>query len=249
MSEIILEVKALSRLFGSFRAVDNISFSLKKGEILGMLGPNGAGKTTTLKIINGLTRQSSGQVTLFGMDAEKHRRKLKKRIGYMSQKFSLYPLMTAIENLRFFGGIFGLNRETLKREKETLLNLMGSGPGNIPVGDLPPGMRQIVALHLCLMTDPELIILDEPTSGVDPQVRRDFWQTIYSLKARGKSLIVSTHNLDEVSYTDRLVLMHQGRLILDGSLDSLLKERGQNSIEDLFISSIRQSGNTAEVSA
>ena len=114
MSEIILEVKALSRLFGSFRAVDNISFSLKKGEILGMLGPNGAGKTTTLTIINGLTRQSSGQVTLFGMDAEKNRRKFKKRIGYMSQKFSLYPLMTAIENLRFFGGIFGLNRECVR---------------------------------------------------------------------------------------------------------------------------------------
>jgi len=243
MSENILEVSSLTKLFGSFRAVAEVSFSLKRGEILGMLGPNGAGKTTTLKIINGLTRQSSGQVLLFGLDAEKNRGILKKRIGYMSQKFSLYPLLTALENLQFFGGLFSLKKETMKKQKEELLERIGTELSSIPVGDLPPGLRQIVALRLCLMTDPELIFLDEPTSGVDPQVRRDFWQTIYSLKEQGKSLIVSTHNLDEVAYTDRLVLMHRGHLILDGSLDRLLRDRRLNTIEDLFISSIKEFDN------
>ncbi len=240
MTETVLEVRSLNKLFGQFKAVDDLSFSMQRGEILGMLGPNGAGKTTTLKIINGLTLASSGRVLLFGHDAEKNRRALKRRLGYMSQKFSLYPLLTAAENLRFFGGIFGLDKRTLNRQSEELTARLGSGLDSVPVGGLPPGLRQVVALKLCLMTDPELIFLDEPTSGVDPQVRRDFWQDIYSLKEQGKTLIVSTHNLDEVAYTDRLILMHHGRLILDGKLDCLLRDWQVDTTEKLFISAIER---------
>jgi len=241
MSDAVLEVLSLSKFYGAFKAVDDVSFSLRPGEILGMLGPNGAGKTTTLKIINGLTLPSLGQVRLFGLDAEKNRSKLKKRLGYMSQKFSLYPLLTAVENLSFFGGLFGLDKKTMTRQKAELQERIGESLGRIPVGDLPPGLRQVVALKLCLMTDPQLIFLDEPTSGVDPQVRRDFWQDIYRLKEQGKSLIVSTHNLDEVAYTDRLLLMHQGRLILDGPLDELLASWKLDSTEELFISALEHS--------
>ena len=188
MAENIIEVRNLTKKFGSFTAVNSIDFDIKKGEILGFLGPNGAGKTTTIKMINGLLKITGGQILIKGRDSVKHRKTIKQVMGYMSQKFSLYPLLNSLENIEFFG----------------------------------------------LMTDPEIIFLDEPTSGVDPEVRRNFWFEIYRLKKQGKTLLVSTHNLDEVEYADRMLILHQGNLLMQGEPEQLLKIHNKASIDDLF---------------
>jgi len=247
MSETLLSVQNLVKAYGTFKAVDDLSFSLRKGEILGLLGPNGAGKTTTIRMLMGLHLPSAGTISLFDGTLPPGHPKLKRRLGYMSQKCSLYPLLTAQENLAFFGGLFGMPRTRLREERQQLEAHLGQEHRRTPVQELPPGLRQVTALQLCLMTDPELIVLDEPTSGVDPQVRRDFWQTIYRLKEAGKTLIVSTHNLDEVSFTDRLILMHHGRLVLDGPLEDLLTRWQQPDMEGLFITALKSAETREEV--
>ncbi|MCK4763511.1 MAG: ABC transporter ATP-binding protein [Candidatus Aminicenantes bacterium] len=242
----IIEVRDLTKKFGHFTAVNNICFSIAKGEILGFLGPNGAGKTTTIKMINGLLKITSGQVLIKGMDAEKNRREIKKIVGYMSQKFSLYPLLNSLENVEFFGGISGLNKSRI-REKQKEIEASVSLPIlKQKVADIPPGIKQKVALFVCLMTDPEIIFLDEPTSGVDPEVRRSFWSEIYRLKKEGKTILVSTHNLDEVEYADRMLIIHQGNIILEGEPDALLKKHNKDSIETLFKDAILDSEGTVE---
>jgi ABC-2 type transport system ATP-binding protein len=234
MEEHIIEVNELTKRFGGFTAVNRVSFNIAKGEILGFLGPNGAGKTTTIKMINGLLGITSGGVTVKGMDAGKHRKELKRIMGYMSQKFSLYPLLNALENIEFFGGVSGLSRAAVRKKQDEIEAVVDAALLKQKTADIPPGVRQKVALFVCLMTDPEIIFLDEPTSGVDPEVRRNFWFDIYGLKKQGKTVLVSTHNLDEVEYADRMLILHQGNLLMEGEPGALLKQHNQPSIEELF---------------
>lgn len=242
MIENIIEVRGLTKRFGSFTAVNAVDFDIKKGEILGFLGPNGAGKTTTIKMINGLLKISGGTVTVKGMDAEKQRKKVKRIMGYMSQKFSLYPLLNSLENIEFFGGISGLSQSRIKVKQAEVQQEIEPSLLKQAVSDIPPGIRQKVALFVCLMPDPEIIFLDEPTSGVDPEVRRNFWFEIYRLKTQGKTLLVSTHNLDEVEYADRMLILHRGNLLVEGEPDKLLKQHGKGSIEELFKEAVTNNG-------
>ena len=230
----IIEVNNLTKQFGDFIAVNNINFNIKKGEILGFLGPNGAGKTTTIKMIIGLLKITSGEIIVNGADASNNRKELKKVMGYMSQRFSLYPLLSSLENVEFFGGVSGLPRKTITKKEEEIKNMVNPLLLRQKVKDIPPGIRQKISLFVCLMTDPEIIFLDEPTSGVDPEVRRNFWYEIYDLKRRGKTILVSTHNLDEVEYADRILILHHGNLIVEGKPVELLKTHKKNSIENLF---------------
>jgi drug efflux transport system ATP-binding protein len=238
MSENIIEVNDLTKQFGRFVAVNQVNFTIKKGEILGFLGPNGAGKTTTIKMINGLLKISSGQVVIKGLDSIKHRKTLKQVMGYMSQKFSLYPLLNAYENIEFFAGISGLSRTAIQKKKDEMATELDETLLTQKVADLPPGIRQKVSLFVCLIPDPEIIFLDEPTSGVDPEVRRNFWFEIYRLKKLGKTILVSTHNLDEVEYADRMLILHRGNLLMEGEPDQLLKQHGKTSVHELFENAI-----------
>jgi ABC-2 type transport system ATP-binding protein len=233
-NENVIEVRNLTKRFGKFAAVDNVGFDIKRGEILGFLGPNGAGKTTTIKMITGLLKRTSGQVLVNGMDADTQRKEVKKILGYMSQKFSLYPLLHSLENIEFFGGISGLSKKEIKEKQTGITETIPLSLLKQKTGDIPPGVRQKVALFVCLMTNPEIILLDEPTSGVDPEVRRDFWFDIYHLKQQGKTILVSTHNLDEVEYADRLLILHRGRLIVEGEPEELLAKHRKESVEELF---------------
>jgi ABC-2 type transport system ATP-binding protein len=230
----IIEIRNLTKRFGHFTAVNSIRFNIKKGEILGFLGPNGAGKTTTIKMITGLLKRTSGEILIKGMDAGKNREEIKKMVGYMSQKFSLYPLLNSLENIEFFGGISSLSKKAIKEKQAYIMKTIDIALLKQKTGDIPPGIRQKIALFVCLMTDPEIIFLDEPTSGVDPEVRRNFWLEIYNLKQRGKTILVSTHNLDEVEYADRLLILHKGNLIVEGEPQELLKTHQKESVEQLF---------------
>lgn len=230
----IITVSNLTKKFGKFTAVDNVNFNIHKGEILGFIGPNGAGKTTTIKMINGLLSITSGEVWVQGKDIKKNLRQVKGIMGYMSQKFSLYPLLTAMENVEFFAGITGISRYGIEQLKEKLRNRIDPVFLDKLVNDVPPGVKQDVALFVSLISDPEIIFLDEPTSGVAPDARRSFWMEIYNLKKMGKTLLVSTHNLDEVAYVDRILMIHHGKKLVEGAPDDLLKTYQKESIEILF---------------
>jgi len=229
-----VEVRNLTKRFGRFTAVDRISFSVGQGEILGFLGPNGAGKTTTIKMILGLLEPSGGRITILGRDARRDRNEVKRAIGYMSQQFSLYPLLTVSENVEFFSGISGLKRPEIRARRAELEAELGNGLSRLQVRALPPGIRQKAALFVSLVADPELVFLDEPTSGVDPLARRAFWHAIYGLREKGKTILVTTHNLDEAEYADRILVLHRGAVVLDGRPRALLEERGAESVEQLF---------------
>jgi len=230
----MIEVHDLGKRFGDFVAVDGIDFTVERGEIMGFLGPNGAGKTTTLKMIMGLLRITTGSILIDGLDGESQRAGIKRISGYMSQKFSLYPLLTPLENVELFGGISGLARAEIRRHREELRGRLPGTMVRLPTADLPPGVRQQVALFVCLMTDPRVILLDEPTSGVDPGTRRRFWQEIYTLKKRGKTILVTTHNLDEAEYADRILIIHRGHKVLEGRPADLLERSGLPTMEALF---------------
>ena len=234
MSENIIEIKNLTKKFGKFTAVNAVSFNIKRGEILGFLGPNGAGKTTTIKMIIGLLKRTSGEILVKGMDVEKRLEEIKKVTGYMSQKFSLYPLLNSLENIEFFGGISSLSGNEIDEKQAYIMEAIEPALLKQKTADIPPGVRQKIALFVCLMTDPEIIFLDEPTSGVDPEVRRAFWFDIYNLKQQGKTILVSTHNLDEVEYADRILILHRGNLIVEGEPQELLKTHQKESVEHLF---------------
>lgn len=234
MNEPIISIRNLVKKFGNFTAVKNISFDILKGEILGFLGPNGAGKTTTIKMINGLLKISSGSIIIKGMDSEKERNKVKEIMGYMSQKFSLYPKLTAIENIEFFGGISGLKKKTILEKVKEISEDISNDSLKMMTEKLPPGIRQKVALFVALLPNPEIIFLDEPTSGVDPNVRREFWFDIYKLKKKGKTILVSTHNLDEVEYADRIIILHRGNILVKGKPEELKKTNNVETIEELF---------------
>jgi ABC-2 type transport system ATP-binding protein len=237
-----ISVRDLVKSFGSFQAVKGISFDVAPGEIVGFLGPNGAGKTTTIKMITGLLRITSGAVLIDGLDNRRHLAQVKKKLGYMSQKFSLYPLLTALENIEFFGGISGRTPRELQASMALMAEQVDAAVLKQKVQDVPPGIRQKVALFVCLLPEPEIILLDEPTSGVDPEARRLFWNEIYALKKQGKTLLVSTHNLDEAEYCDHIIIIHNGEIVAAGAPDELRRQKQKTSIEELFKDAIREHG-------
>ncbi|MCD6117746.1 ABC transporter ATP-binding protein [bacterium] len=240
LAENIVEVSSLTKRFGNFTAVDSINFNIRRGEVVVFLGPNGAGKTTTIKMMTGLLKITEGSVKVRGFDVKTDLKKVKEILGYMSQKFSLYPLLTSFENVEFFGGISDLSKPMIAGKKEELSKMIPADILNQKIEDIPPGYKQKVALFVCLLPDPEVIFLDEPTSGVDPETRRSFWQEIYNLKNRGKTLLVTTHNLDEAFYSDRVIVINRGNIILEGEPRELLNSRKADSMETLFKEAIRE---------
>ncbi|MCX8159361.1 MAG: ABC transporter ATP-binding protein [Candidatus Saccharicenans sp.] len=214
----VVEVDRLTKKFGSFTAVDSISFSIEPGTIFGFLGANGAGKSTTIRMLCGLLRPSSGRARVAGFDVYKEAFRIKQVIGYMSQKFSLYLDLTVAENLEFFGRVYGLNDLRLQTSLARLKKITGlEGREGLLTSELPVGWRQRLALSCALLHDPEIIFLDEPTGGVDPLARRQFWDLIYEQAERGKTIFVTTHYLDEAEYCHQLRIIHAGRIIAAGS--------------------------------
>jgi len=234
--ETIIIVKNLVKKFGSFVANDNLNFEVYKGEIFGFLGANGAGKTTAIKILCGLSKPTSGEATIAGFDVYTQTEQIKNSIGYMSQKFSLYEDLTVTENIRFFGGIYGMTRKEIKLKTEQLLNKLGlQDSAKKLIKDLPLGWRQKLAFSIAIVHDPKIVFLDEPTGGVDPITRRQFWNQIYEAAAEGVTVFVTTHYMDEAEYCDRVSIMVDGKIAaLDTPLG--LKETFEaESMNEVFI--------------
>jgi len=234
--EKVIIAKDLTRTFGKFIAVDHISFDVNRGEIFGFLGANGAGKTTAIKMLTGILSSSSGQATVAGFDINKDRNRLKENIGYMSQKFSLYEDLTLKENIKFYGGIYGLNNaEIAKKTGEIVERLDLQEIENTLIAEIPLGWKQKIAFSVAIVHNPKIVFLDEPTSGVDPITRRQFWNLIYEAAENGITVFVTTHYMDEAEYCDRISMMVEGRIEALGSLQELLKKYESKSMDEVFI--------------
>ena len=211
MGEAVIKADKLTKRFGDFVAANEITFEVDKGEIFGFLGANGAGKTTAMRMLCGLSIPSSGKATIAGFDVYKQTEQIKKNIGYMSQKFSLYEDLTVLENIRFFGGIYGLTNRQLKEKSEQLIEQLGLQPeAKKLVVSLPLGWKQKLSFSVALLHEPKIVFLDEPTGGVDPVTRRQFWDLIYDASDRGVTIFVTTHYMDEAEYCNRVSIMVDG---------------------------------------
>ncbi len=220
--DLAIEVRDLSRHFGRFVAVDRVSFDVRRGEVFGFLGSNGAGKSTTIRMLCGLLMPTSGAAKVGGIDVGLAPEGVRRRIGYMSQKFSLYELLTVDENIRFYAGLYGLEGERLERRRRFALDIGGlAGRERELAGTLSGGWRQRLALGCALLHEPPIVFLDEPTGGVDPLSRREFWRLIDELSQRGTTVLVTTHYLDEAERCDRVAIMHEGRLAAIGTISEL----------------------------
>ena len=230
-----IEISGLTKKFGEFTAVDNISFNVRKGEIFGFLGANGAGKTTAMRILCGLSKPTSGGGTVAGFDIVKEPEKIKRHIGYMSQKFSLYPDLKVWENIRLFGGIYGLKDREIRQKTDMMLSrLEMTHVRDAFPGSLPLGWKQKLSFSIAMIHEPEIVFLDEPTGGVDPETRRRFWEMIYEEAAKGVAVFVTTHYMDEAEYCDRVSIMVDGRI---GALDSpacLKAAYGAENMDEVF---------------
>ena len=234
--EAAVHAQKLTKRFGDFTAVDELSLTVLQGEIFGFLGANGAGKTTAIRMFCGLLQPSSGFARVAGFDLRTHARDVKLNIGYMSQKFSLYDDLTVSQNIEFFGGIYGLARKQIAEKTERLLvELQLEGRGNLLTRALPLGWKQRLALGVSMLHDPPIIFLDEPTGGVDPISRRNFWRLIYDIAAAGKTVFVTTHYMDEAEYCGRLSIMYEGRIIELGKPGDLKRKYGLDSMQDVFV--------------
>lgn len=234
--EKIITVENLTKKFGDFTAVKGISFQVNKGEIFGFLGANGAGKTTAMKMLIGISNPTSGQANVAGFDVQTQSEEVKRNIGYMSQKFSMYDDLTVQENITFFGGIYGLSRKQIKTKTEKLIAELQLGNiAKTKVGALPLGWKQKLAFSVALLHEPKIVFLDEPTGGVDPITRRQFWELIYAEANKGTTIFVTTHYMDEAEYCNRVSIM------VDGVIEALdtpknLKEQFQvNSMNEVFL--------------
>jgi ABC-2 type transport system ATP-binding protein len=222
MTMAAIDVRGLSRRFGDFVAVDNLSFAVQPGEIFGFLGANGAGKSTTIRMLCGLLRPTSGTALVGGIDVAKDPEGVKRRIGYMSQRFSLYELLTVDQNIEFFGGIYGLNGDRLAARRRFVLDMAGlQGRQDALTRDLPGGWRQRLALGCAILHEPSIVFLDEPTGGVDPVSRRQFWDLIDDLSEAGTTVLVTTHYLDEAEHCHRIAIIHAGKLAALGTTTEL----------------------------
>jgi ABC-2 type transport system ATP-binding protein len=236
VTDLAIQVKDLTRAFGSFTAVDHISFDVRAGEVFGFLGANGAGKTTAMRMLIGLLAPTSGMARVAGFDVYKESEQIKRNIGYMSQRFSLYEDLTPRENIRLYGGIYGLTLAQIRERTDRMLARLGLGRvADEAVRSLPLGWRQKLAFSVALLHEPRLVFLDEPTSGVDPITRRQFWELIYEAASRGTTVLVSTHYMDEAEYCDRISIMVAGRIGAIGTPAELKQQYGVASIDDLFV--------------
>ena len=245
--ENVIEVEHLVKAFGSFHAVDDISFSVKRGEIFGFLGANGAGKTTAMHMLTGLNQPTSGTGTVVGYDIRTQHEQIKKHIGYMSQKFSLYEDLTVAENIRLFGGIYGMkDREIARKTDELLERLKFDDHKNDLVSSLPLGWKQKLAFSVSIFHEPGVVFLDEPTGGVDPATRRQFWELIYDAAARGITVFVTTHYMDEAEYCDRISIMVDGKISAIGTPDELKRRFHQPDMDHVFTYLARQATRSAD---
>lgn len=235
MDNKIIDVKNLTKKFGTFTAVDGISFDVAKGEIFGFLGANGAGKTTAIRMLCGLSRPTSGGGCVAGFDINSEPEKIKSHIGYMSQKFSLYSDLKVWENIRLFGGIYGLNRRLIaEKSKAILASLKMEEWKNTLVADLPLGWKQKLAFSIAMIHEPQIVFLDEPTGGVDPETRRNFWEIIYEASDHGTTIFVTTHYMDEAEYCNRVSVMVDGRIEAIGSPKDLKAAYGAANMDMVF---------------
>jgi ABC-2 type transport system ATP-binding protein len=233
--EIVIKTDKLTKQFGDFIATNAITFEVFAGEIFGFLGANGAGKTTAMKMLCGLSKPSSGAATIAGFDVYRQTDSIKKNIGYMSQKFSLYEDLSTIENIRFFGGIYGLNDRQIKEKSNRLISQLGlSKEANKLVGELPLGWKQKLAFSVAVLHDPRIVFLDEPTGGVDPVTRRQFWDLIYEAAERGITVFVTTHYMDEAEYCNRISMMVDGVLKELDTPTALKQKYGAASMDEVF---------------
>lgn len=247
MNDTVIEVEGLTKKFGSFTAVDAVSFSVAKGEIFGFLGANGAGKTTAMKMLIGISKPTAGRGRVAGFDVYRETEKIKKNIGYMSQKFSLYEDLTVRENIRFFGGVYGLGDRELKEKSAQLLErLEMAGEAKALVSSLPLGWRQKLAFSIAVLHEPQIVFLDEPTGGVDPITRRRFWEMIYEAAGRGITVFVTTHYMDEAEYCDRVSIMVDGRIEALDSPAQLKREFAADSMDAVFTALARKATRGAD---
>lgn len=238
----VIEVSHLVKAFGTFHAVDDISFSVRRGEIFGFLGANGAGKTTAMHILTGLNQPTSGSGRVAGCDIATEYEEIKKHIGYMSQKFSLYKDLTVRENIRLFAGIYGMSNKEIRRKTDMLLDrLHFSDHGDDIVASLPLGWKQKLAFSVSIFHEPEIVFLDEPTGGVDPSIRRQFWELIYEAADRGITVFVTTHYMDEAEYCDRISIMVDGKIKALGTPEALKRDLNQPDMDGVFTFLARQS--------
>jgi ABC-2 type transport system ATP-binding protein len=235
-SRYAIEAKDMVKKFGHFTANDHLSFQVEKGEIFGFLGANGAGKTTAIRILCGLSSPTSGEITVAGYDVYHQTEKIKRSIGYMSQKFSLYEDLTVKENFRFYGGIYGLSRKRIRERTDWLLEKLNFMHAiNHKISDIPLGWKQKLAFSIAIIHQPEIVFLDEPTSGVDPITRRQFWEMIYETAAQEVTVFVTTHYMDEAEYCNRVSIMDRGRIEALGTPNNLKQRYQASTMNDVFV--------------
>ena len=238
-----IQVDKLTRRFGSFTAVDTISFEVSQGEIFGFLGANGAGKTTAIRMLTGLLTPTEGTAIVAGFDVSTDPDQVKRAIGYMSQRFSLYEDLTVRENIRFYGGIYGLSDEAIRsKTSDVLQKLQLRSTSDTRIRSLPLGWRQKLAFSIALLHDPRIVFLDEPTGGVDPITRRQFWEMIHEEATTGTTIFVTTHYMDEAEYCDRVSIMVDGRIEALGTPAALKYSYGSESMNDVFVQLARNGG-------
>jgi len=240
MAEPMIKAENLTRMFGDFTAVDHISFEVGRGEIFGFLGANGAGKTTAMRMLTGLLVPTEGEATVAGFDVYSQAEQIKKQIGYMSQKFSLYEDLTVRENIRLYGGIYGLADQQIKQKSDDLISMLNMQDlQNQKIGSLPLGWKQKLAFSVALIHEPQIVFLDEPTGGVDPITRRQFWEQIYKVADEGTTVFVTTHYMDEAEYCDRVSIMVDGRIDAMDTPAELKERYNAEDIEEVFITLAR----------
>ncbi|MBN2731769.1 MAG: ABC transporter ATP-binding protein [Balneolaceae bacterium] len=235
-NNLAIQTNNLTRMFGDFTAVDHISFDVGRGEIFGFLGANGAGKTTAIRMLIGLLEPTEGEATVAGFNVYTEAELIKKRIGYMSQKFSLYADLTVWENIRLYGGIYGLSRDAIKSKANELLETLNlEDARDKRIGSLPLGWKQKLAFSVAVMHEPDIVFLDEPTGGVDPITRRQFWEQIYKVAEEETTVFVTTHYMDEAEYCDRVSIMVDGKIEALDSPNGLKQEFEADDIEEVFV--------------
>jgi ABC-2 type transport system ATP-binding protein len=238
---VIISVRDLVKKFGDFVANDKLTFDVYEGEIFGFLGANGAGKTTAIRILCGLSFPTSGKLEIAGFNVYTQREQIKRNIGYMSQKFSLYEDLNIRENIRFYGGIYGMSASVIRRKTDELIEELGlSSIATTLIKDIPPGWRQKVAFSVAIFHEPRIVFLDEPTGGVDPLTRRQFWEHIYRASARGITVFVTTHYMDEAEYCERVSIMAEGRIEALDTPGNLKKTYNSGTMDEVFLKIARK---------